>query len=303
MHLDPARLRFLLAVARNGGILSAADELNVTPSAVSQQLTRLERETGYALVTRGSKGSTLTPEGHALAEAAQDIENTLDSVRSRLEHGEAELKGPVRLGGFQSVLASIIAPALPHWHHTHPDARFRITEAYPETLTRLLKSGDLDAALFELDYTNPDTTALPAGMIETPLLDDPWKAVVPAGTLVSDITDLSRLELPWLGEQTTTASTYARARLHGITGADDSTVHLYGSVQTALALVAANEGMALIPELALRGYPREGIEVLDISGLGTRRIVLRSRPRSARARTLVSQISSLVLQAMSDHAH
>ena len=61
-HRDlPRRLRVLLAVARTGGVLAAADELGITPSAVSQQLNKLEDETGHALVVRTPKGSVLTP--------------------------------------------------------------------------------------------------------------------------------------------------------------------------------------------------------------------------------------------------
>ncbi|MFC9550233.1 LysR family transcriptional regulator, partial [Rhodococcus sp. NPDC056960] len=83
MDIDPRRLRYLLAVARAGGILAAADELHMTPSAVSQQIARLERETGQVLMTRTPQGSVLTQEGTLLAEAAQDIERTLAGVRSR----------------------------------------------------------------------------------------------------------------------------------------------------------------------------------------------------------------------------
>src|SRR5215218_1632480 len=65
MDLDPRRLRFLLAVARYGGVLAAADELAVTASAVSQQVAKLERETGHTLLRRTSSGSLLTSAGHA----------------------------------------------------------------------------------------------------------------------------------------------------------------------------------------------------------------------------------------------
>ncbi|MGW5151979.1 LysR family transcriptional regulator [Rhodococcus koreensis] len=298
MHLDPSRLRFLLAVARAGGVLAAADELKVTPSAVSQQLTRLARETGYTLVTRTPLGSTLTPEGQALAEAAQEIERTLATVRSRLERAETELKGPMRIGGFQSFLSTVVAPVLPEWRLKLPGVQFHIAEGYPETLLRSLKSGDLDAAVFELDAGEVGS-ALPTGMIETPLLDEPWKLVVPAGALISDVTDLARLDIPWLGEQESSASAHAATRLRDMLGADQSTVHYFHGTQTALALVAAGEGMALIPELALRGVARSGVEILDVPGLGTRRVVLRSHPRSKRAKNLVQAISTLIRDAAS----
>lgn len=297
MHVDPTRLRFLLAVARTGGVLAAADDLKVTPSAVSQQLTRLARETGYSLLNRTSSGSTLTAEGQALAEAAQEIERTLAAVQSRLEHAESEVKGPVRIGGFQSILASAVVPALPEWRHKLPGVRFHIEEAATESLMRSLKSGDLDAAVFELDGGELGS-ALPAGVIETPLLDEPWKLIVPAGSLISDITDLARLELSWLGEHPTAASARARTRLRDVIGADQGTVHYFDGVQTALALVAAGEGVALIPELALRGSVHAGVDILDVPGLGTRRIVLRGHPRSKRARNLLDVINTLVRDAV-----
>ena len=79
MRVEPQRLRFLLAVARAGGVLAAADELGVTASAVSQQLTRLEQETGRTLLQRTATGSVLTPAGLALAEAAEDVERALSA--------------------------------------------------------------------------------------------------------------------------------------------------------------------------------------------------------------------------------
>ena len=83
MTVDPRRLRFLLAVARYGGVLAGADELGVTASAVSQQIARLEAETGHALLKRTPSGSVLTPAGLALAEAGEDIERAL-AVAARI---------------------------------------------------------------------------------------------------------------------------------------------------------------------------------------------------------------------------
>lgn len=87
MDIDPRRLRVLLAIARTGGVLAAADELGITPSAVSQQLSKLEDETGHALVLRTPKGSVLTPAGLAVAEAGEEIERALSVARARIEAG------------------------------------------------------------------------------------------------------------------------------------------------------------------------------------------------------------------------
>jgi DNA-binding transcriptional LysR family regulator len=74
MDLDPRRLHVLLSVARTGSVLAAADDLLVSPSAVSQQLKRLEKDAGCALIQRTPRGSVLTPAGVIVAEAAEEIE-------------------------------------------------------------------------------------------------------------------------------------------------------------------------------------------------------------------------------------
>lgn len=297
MDLDPRRLRYLLAVARTGGVLAAADELHMTPSAVSQQITRLEKETDRVLMTRMADGSALTPEGHLLAEAALEIERTLSSARLRLEQGDSEIHGSLRLGSFQSFLSVVVAPALPHWKNALPGVRFEIFESEGAALTRALKEGELDAAIIELD-AGDTPTRLAAGMTEVPLLDEPWKLVVPAGTLASDVAELGRLTLPWLGVESSGASARAVKRLRRAVGMDQSTVHRYFATQTALALVAAGEGMALIPLLALHGVPLNGVETLDVPGLGTRRIVLRSYSRGTQFDNLVTAVTGLVHDAV-----
>src|SRR5207247_1460216 len=71
LNLD--RLRTLDAVARHGSVSAAADGLHVTTSAVSQQLAKLERETGQQLLAKNGRGIRLTDAGRLLAEHAARI--------------------------------------------------------------------------------------------------------------------------------------------------------------------------------------------------------------------------------------
>jgi molybdate transport repressor ModE-like protein len=296
MTVDPRRLRFLLAVARYGGVLAAADELEVTASAVSQQIARLEAETGHALLKRTPTGSVLTPAGLALAEAAEDIERALAVARSRLEEQDADVSGTVRIGGFQSFLASVLAPALPGWRERHPGLRFETVEADEPDLLRALRAGSLDAFVVELDAGENYTP--PRGTTDVPLLDEPWKLVVPTGALLSsDVVDLSRLGLPWLGLEPTAASAKAIRRVRRELGGEESTQHSYFSFQYALALVAAGEGVTLAPALALESLPTDGVDLLDVPGLGMRRVVLRHLVRSRATDPTLALTTGLVREA------
>jgi molybdate transport repressor ModE-like protein len=297
MDIDPRRLRVLLAVARTGGVLAAADELGITPSAVSQQLNKLEEETGHALVVRTPKGSLLTPAGLAVAEAGEEIERALSVARARIEGG-AKVAGVVRVGGFTSFVRTVVIPRLPEWRTRYPQLQIRIVEDDFPALVRLLRQRALDAVVVELDSTTPGHGSLSAGMIEEPLLDEPWKLVVPAGALLTtENIDLGHLPLPWLGVDSSAANASVLGRLGQSTGARLETVHQYQETLTALALVAAGEGVAIVPTLALSGVSHDGVDVLDVPGLGTRRIVLRRYDRRRAASTPVDTVARLLRES------
>src|SRR5919107_2937640 len=84
MMLDLRRLRLLRELRDRGTIAAVADALSYTPSAVSQQLTALEREAGVPLLERVGRGVRLTDAAHRLSAHT-------DAVLARLELAEAEL--------------------------------------------------------------------------------------------------------------------------------------------------------------------------------------------------------------------
>ena len=297
MDIDPRRLRVLLAIARTGGVLAAADELGITASAVSQQLTKLEDETGHAMVVRTPKGSVLTPAGLAVAEAGEEIERALSVARARIEGG-AKIAGVVRVGGFTSFVRTVVIPRLPEWRTQYPQLQIRIVEDDFPALMRLLRQRQLDAVVVELDSTTAEQRSLSAGMTEEPLLDEPWKLVVPSGALLTtENIDLARLPLPWLGVEPTAANAAVLGRLRQSTGAQMDTAHQYQETLTALALVAAGEGIAIVPTLALSGVSHDGVDVLDVPGLGTRRIVLRRFDRRRSASMPVDTVARLLRES------
>lgn len=301
--VDPRRLRFLLAVARCGGVLAAADELAVTASAVSQQLAKLERETGRMLLRRTPTGSVLTPAGLALAEAAEDVERALALARSRLEQDDATVSGTVRIGGFQSFLTNVLSPSMPTWRSRYPALVIETVEAEEDELSRALRAGAVDGVIVELD-AGESYTAPPRGTADVPLLDEPWKLVVPSGALLAtDVIDIRRLGLPWLGVDPSAASAKAVQRVRRLLGGDSSSVHTYYSVQNALALVAAGEGVTLVPSLALEGLRTDGVDALDIPGLGMRRVVLRHLIRSRGASASLDTATSLIREAAASFSY
>jgi DNA-binding transcriptional LysR family regulator len=109
--MEARELQTLRAVRTHGGVTGAAAALNLTPSAVSQQLAALQREVGVALCRRVGRGLRLTPAGEALADAALDVAVAIERARAACETFLARPQGHVRVSAFQSA-AKLLLPQL-----------------------------------------------------------------------------------------------------------------------------------------------------------------------------------------------
>jgi len=275
MASDPRRLQFLLAVHRAGGILAAGDLLGITPSAVSQQIARLEAEEGFSVLERTPRGVQLTPAGRVLVDAAERIEAELVGARQAIAALGDGVSGVVKLGAFQTSIRWIVAPALGPLAQQYPALEIDIIDGDPAEQAGMLRTGELDLRIGERDsevVANP-----PRGIAEIPLLDEPWRVIVPSGTPVPQrLSDLAHLR--FISGVENTAVDRAIKRLEKSLGAQIATRHVTTDFATALALVEAGQGAALLPALAILGLPnRDKVQVVGLTGLGSRRLYVRHR--------------------------
>jgi molybdate transport repressor ModE-like protein len=250
--MDPNRLLVLRAVARTGGVKPAARALHLTPSGVSQHLSKLEAEAGVPLVDRSRRGGgrslVLTAAGRGLADRAEQLAAALASAEREVDLHKEQRGGTVRIGGFASVLNQVVASTVVSLSFTDPDIDPRIFEVGEEEgLAHLGKAG-LDLLLSE--RPGPDDPPRPRTLVETDLVRDPFRIVVPA-SWPTDIAAEDILRGPWVLSSGRSASREALERV-----ATDHTVSLdvrHGAVQagTMLALVAAGLGAGIIPQLTL----------------------------------------------------
>ncbi|PFG34764.1 LysR family transcriptional regulator [Sanguibacter antarcticus] len=274
MAIDARRLGVLLAVHRAGGVVAAADLLRLTPSAVSQQIAKLELEENVQVLDRGPRGVTLTAVGLMLAEAAERIETELVEARKQIALLGPEVSGRVVIGAFQTVTRSVVAPMLTDLALTAPGIEISVHEVESVDAARGLRSGELD--LVVLEHDSASARPVPKGFSETLLLDEPWRLVVPTSMAVP-ATVQGLKDAVWIGAEKDTAAARALARVVALTGAVQESRHAYSSYEVALALVAAGQGIALLPALALQTADLQGVDVVQVAGLGTRRIAARHR--------------------------
>ncbi|QIS11655.1 LysR family transcriptional regulator [Nocardia arthritidis] len=238
--LDVRKLRLLRELAHRETIAAVAEALNYTPSAVSQQLTALEREAGTPLLERTGRRVTLTPAAHRLVAHAETILAVLEQAAAELTGDE--LTGHLRIGVFPTAVRTILSPALVALSTAHPRLELFVSELDPVLAPGALRAGTLDVALVqEYDYVpvEPD----PALDTEPLLTETVYLAALSDGSLDT------RRESPWIASTPGTLCHTMTVRACQAAGFTPRIRHHADDFGTVLALVAAGQGVALVPGL------------------------------------------------------
>jgi DNA-binding transcriptional LysR family regulator len=292
MPTDARRLAVLLAVHRAGGVNAAADVLHVTPSAVSQQITRLEAEEGVQVLDRGPRGVTLTAAGRILAESAERIEAELVDARKAIATLGGEVSGRVTVAAFRTAIRAVVGPSAVVVAERHPGIELVIEEREPFDALRRLRDGDADIVLIEQDADADGT--VPRGVRDTVLLEEPWRLVLPT-SVAAPIRLEDLRDAVWVGSEPDTAAARALGRVAATLGGRVRTRHQYYDFDVALALVAAGQGVAILPALALQGDVPHGVSVVTVPGLGSRRLVARRRATRRQPGPAVTAVLDVLL--------
>src|SRR4051812_2493901 len=144
------RLRVFHHVYASGSLRDAAQALNVTQSAASQQLAKLEREIGSQLFVRRHKGLVATPASQALARTVElflrEVEGDVEAIR----RGQEEPVGLLRVGAPAEFGAQQLPVQIAGFRRSCPGVRFEITLGQPDQLLPLVETGQLDCAFTDV---------------------------------------------------------------------------------------------------------------------------------------------------------
>jgi DNA-binding transcriptional LysR family regulator len=144
-NLDVTTLRSFVAVAQAGGVTRAAGFLNLTQSAVSMQIKRLEEMLDQRLLDRTGRGVALTPAGAQLLGYAQKIVDMNDEIYARLTDNAWE--GEIKLGVPVDIVYPVIPQVLQRMGRTHPRVRVQLFSSFTRVLKQQFAQGKLDVIL------------------------------------------------------------------------------------------------------------------------------------------------------------
>ncbi|WP_433044303.1 LysR family transcriptional regulator [Dactylosporangium sp. CS-033363] len=285
MGLNLERLRVLHAVASTGSVVGAAAVLHVTTSAVSQQLARLERETGQELSERQGRGLRLTPAGLLLAGHAAELLAHAERVEASLAEHRGVVAGPLRVAAFATAARGLLPQVLRELRARHAGLEVGLAELEPHEALPLLRRGELDVAVVQ-DWA-ADPLAVGEGLGRRELLEDRFDVAVPADHWASgrpsvEVGELAGEEwISWSRGQI--CHDWLLGTFRGL-GVEPRVAHTASEHSTQFALVAAGLGIAVVPRLGREAVP-DGVRMVAITPVAVRRVFavwrLATSPRPA----------------------
>ncbi|MEV0401601.1 LysR family transcriptional regulator [Actinoallomurus sp. NPDC050550] len=291
--LDLERLRALNAVATYGSVSAAAEVLHVTTSAVSQQVAKLERETGQKLLERNGRGVRLTDAAALLAAHAERILAMVEAAESDLEAHRGAVVGELSIAAFPTAARGLLPPALAILAEEHPRLAVCLREQEPHSAVPLIARGEIDLGIVQDWFNVP--LAIPDGLVKAPLLDDVADVALPADHLLADrhVIDLNDLRgEAWIAQS---AGAICRDWLeHTLrsAGLEPRINHTADEYATQLALVAAGLGCAILPRLGRCDVP-PGVRIVAVRPALTRHVYGIWRAEAARRPAIRTAVAAL----------
>jgi DNA-binding transcriptional LysR family regulator len=248
--IDLAALTALRAVDTYGSVSAAADTLGFTPSAVSQQVKRLERQTGVPLLERVGRGVILTRHGRHLVDAGSRLLADLEQVESGLHHQVGAVGGRLRLTAFSTAMRGLIAPAVSRVLADHPGLDLALAEREPWDTVDLVASGQTDLGVVHTWGDVP--IAVPDHLVATTVAHDLADVIVHRDHRLagrSSVTPHDLVDEGWIATPEGTICRQWLTRMYVGTGRLPRIAHVSMEFDSHLALVRAGLGIALVPRL------------------------------------------------------
>ena len=248
--IDLAAVTSLRAVATHGSVVSAADALGYTPSAVSQQVKRLERQTGVPLLERVGRSVMLTSHGRHLVDAGSRLLADLEAVESGLHQRAHTVAGRLRVTAFSTAMRGLVAPIARALREAHPELTLALTEREPWDTIDLVASGQTDLGVVHRWGDLP--IGIPEHLCAETVAHDVADVIVHRDHRLAGVRRLSPQDLldeEWIATPEGTICRQWLRRMYDGTGRLPRIAHTAMEFDSHLALVGAGLGVALVPRL------------------------------------------------------
>ena len=292
--IDLAALTSLRAVATTGSVVAAADLLGFTPSAVSQQVKRLEKQAGVPLLERVGRGVMLTGHGRHLVEAGASLLADLEEIEAGLHRQAEAVAGHLRLVAFSTAMRGLVAPAVADLLEAHPDLTIGLSEREPWDTIDLVASGQCDLGIVHSWGEMP--LAIPDHLSRTSVASDEAEVIVHRSHRLAGrkrVTPRDLVDEGWIATPEGTICRQWLNRMYDGTGRLPRIAHQAMEFDSHLALVRARLGIALVPRLGRQPLGDDLVAVRVHDPVPSRDIIALHRSSMADSPAIRAAVSRL----------
>lgn len=246
-------LKYIVTLAQERHFGHAAERCFVSQPTLSVAVKKLEEELGVALFERSKSAVQLTPVGEKVVEQARKVLEQASAIKEMANQGKDQLTSPLRIGAIYTIGPYLFPHLVPALQALAPQMPLYIEENFTAVLRRKLRSGELDAIIIALPFTESD-------VLTRSLYSEPFEVLIHknhswSGRTRIPINDLTKEKLLMLGEghcfrdQVFEACPALEANLKN---PEQSLVAEGGSLETIRHMVASGLGITVLPHSAIR---------------------------------------------------
>jgi LysR family transcriptional regulator, hydrogen peroxide-inducible genes activator len=267
--MEMHQLRYFAAVARTGNFSLAARECRVAQPSLSQQILKLEDEVGERLFERTQRQALLTPAGSLFLPHALSILEAAERGRQEIREMGGRVRGKINLGALPTIAPYFLPDIIRLFREKYPGVDLVIQEQTTPHLLRGLEERELDLALISEASPRPRIEIQELFTEELLLCLPALHPLVREEEVVAADLQQEKFILMQdghcLGAQ---AQQFCETK-----GFHPEISCRSAQIGTVLAMVQCGLGISLIPEMALRGAPKEGIVYRSLNGVRPRRVL------------------------------
>jgi LysR family transcriptional activator of glutamate synthase operon len=293
--MEIRQLELLLAVIETESVTRAAEKMNLSPGAISMQLHQLGAELRAELFVRSGRKFLPTPAAVRLAEHARDILRNVRQIEQEFEADPARDTRPFHFATGATALIYCLGRALRSVRSKYPKAEIQVTVAATEGISAGLLERRFDLGLISLPFAQD-------GLEIIPLFDEELLILRPSRTpaLGNAVGTIDAAELNNAPFLLYPRSSNMRALIDAFLadcGLQPRVVMEADDTEAIKGLVAAGFGYSILPEHAVRRYPRH-FQTLRLKGHRLTRTQALAMPKTDYRRALTVQIAELLRSAL-----
>lgn len=275
-------------------MVGAAEVLGFTPSAISQQIKRLEAQIRVPLLERVGRGVVLTTQGRELVEEGMAVLGHLERVEAELHRSTGVVAGHFRIAAFSTAMRGIVAGVARRLLDEQPDLSLALLEREPWDAVDLVASGQCDIGVIHQWGDVP--VDVPDHLARVAVADDVADVIAHRSHRLAgrdSVRPADLIDERWIATPPDSICRQWLGRMYEGTGRRPRIAHESAEFDSHLALVQADLGIALIPRLGRSPLPADVVAVRVSDPVPARTVLAIHRRTLAQSPAVAAIVAAL----------